>query len=348
MEYRTFGSTGLQVSAIGFGTWPISAGRYGAIDDDEVSRAINRAIDVGINCVDTAPGYGSGHSEEVVGRALGSRRKDVILVTKCGIFSDPVKRMGRDSTRANILKEVDASLRRLGTDWIDVHLVHWPDPEVAFEETAAAMDECVRAGKVRYVGVSNYAVAHMRRFMSVRPLNVQQVGYHLFDRRMEREMFPFCLEQNVGVMVYGSLAHGLLTGAWTGDTSFEDGDWRGTGIAIGQPILRGENFRANVTVVERLKAEVAGPRGVPVTQIALAWVLQHPAVSTALVGARTPTEVDQNVDGAALKLTPAEVGKIDEIMRGARGMHDRFDPFGHPMDDWSPPPIQAASPIPAR
>jgi aryl-alcohol dehydrogenase-like predicted oxidoreductase len=165
---------------------------------------------------------------------------------------------------------------------------------------------------------------------------------------MEREVFPYCLQHNVGVMAYGSLAHGLLTGAWKASTTFDSQDWRAGGIAIGQPIFRGENFLANIAVVNRLRDEVATPRGVPVTQIALAWVLRNPAVSTALVGARTSEEVDQNVDGAALKLTDAEVAKIDEIFTSARGMHDRFDPFGHPMDDWTPPPIAAEVPIPAR
>lgn len=335
MEYRAFGRTGLQVSAIGFGSWPMSGDRYGPIEDDEAVRAVRRALDVGVTCFDSAPGYGSGHAEEVLGRALGSRRNDVVLVTKCGIFWDPAtKTVGRDAGRANILKEIDESLRRLGTDVIDVYLVHWPDPNVPVEETFAVMDELVTAGKIRFAGASNFTLEQLRACMSVRRVDVIQVGYHLFDRRMEREIFPYCAEQGIGVMGYGSLAHGLLTGTFTSDTRFEDPDWRARGVAFGQPILKGDNFRRNRDVVERLKREIAEPRGVPVSQVALAWVLRNPVLSTALVGARTPGEVDQNRAGAELRLTDEEVDRIDAIMGGAAGMISAFTPFRIPVEEW--------------
>jgi myo-inositol catabolism protein IolS len=335
MEYRAFGRTGLSVSATGFGSWPMSGDRYGPIKDEEAIRAIHRALDRGVNCVDTAPGYGVGHAEEVVGRALKGRRQDVILVTKCGLVWDPETRtIGRDASRAHILEEVDASLRRLGTDVIDVYLVHWPDPHVPFEETFAAMDDVVRAGKVRFVGVSNFTVELIRRCMAVRRVDVIQVGYHLFDRRMEREVFPFCAAQGIGVMGYGSLAHGLLTGAFTPETHFDDQDWRARGVAFGQPILKGENLRRNVGVVERLEREVAEPRGVPVSQVALAWVLRNPVVSTALVGARTPAEVDQNAAGAELRLTDEEVARIEAIMQDAAGTISAFTPLRGALEEW--------------
>jgi aryl-alcohol dehydrogenase-like predicted oxidoreductase len=336
MDLRPFGRTGLDVSAIGFGTWPMSGDRYGRVVDEEAIRAIHRSIDLGVNCVDTAPGYGVGHSEDVVGIALKGRRDKVILVTKCGIQYFPTEpRSRRNGTRAHILGQIDESLRRLQTDYVDVYLVHWPDGNTPFEETAAVMDEIVRAGKARFVGVSNYDVGQMKRFMSVRRIDVIQVGYHLFDRRMELEIFPYCLEHGIGVMGYGSLGHGLLTGAFTPETRFDPMDWRARGVAFGQPILGGENFEKNVAVVERLKAEVAAPLGVPVSQVALAWVLRHPALSTGLVGARTPAEVDQNLVGAALKLSDADVAKIDAIMSGAAGMHGVFTPLREAMEVWS-------------
>ena len=335
MEYRAFGRTGLRVSAMGFGSWPMSGDRYGPIEDEEAIRAVRRALDVGVTCFDTAPGYGAGHSEAVLGRALDTRRNDVVLVTKCGIFIPPgSKTAERDGSRANVLREVDESLRRIGTDVIDVYLVHWPDPKVPVEETFAAVDEVVRAGKARFAGVSNFTVEQMQRCMTVRPIDVIQVGYHLFDRRMEREVFPFCAEQGIGVMGYGSLAHGLLTGAFTAETTFDEMDWRFRGVAFGQPILKGDNLRLNVAVVERLKREVAEPRGVPISQVALAWALHNPVVSTALVGARTPAEVDQNVAGAELRLSDDEVARIASIMADAAGTITAFTPLRIPVEEW--------------
>jgi len=335
MQERAFGRTGLQVSAMGFGSWPMSGDRYGPIEDDEAVRAVQRALDAGVTCFDTAPGYGSGHAEQVLGRALGSRRKDIVLVTKCGIFFAPGgKTAERDASRANIMREIEVSLQRLGTDVIDVYLVHWPDPKVPFEETFRALDELVKGGKVRFVGVSNFTVEQMRQCMTVRPIDIVQVGYHLFDRRMEREIFPFCAEQGIGVMGYGSLAHGLLTGAFTSETTFGESDWRFRGVAFGQPILKGENLRRNVAVVERLEQEVATPRGVPVSQIALAWVLRNPVVSTALVGARMPSEVDQNLAGTELRLTDEEVVRIESIMSDAAGQISAFTPLRVPVEEW--------------
>jgi aryl-alcohol dehydrogenase-like predicted oxidoreductase len=337
MRYRPFGRTGLQVSVVGFGCWPMAGDRYGAIEDDDAVRAIHRALDLGVNCVDTAPAYGAGHSEEVVARALEKRRRDVILVTKCGVKVPPPGQPGplRDSSRANILREIDASLGRLRTDWVDVLLVHWPDPGTPFEETMRALEEVVASGRARFVGVSNFTGAMLAECMRTRRVDVSQVGYHMLDRRQERETFPYCQAEGIGVMGYGSLGHGLLTGAFTAATTFEAGrDWRAGGIAFGQPLFRGENLKTNVAVVERLRREIAAPRGATVSQVALAWVLGHPAVSTALVGARTPAEVDANDAGAALELSAAERAAIDTILAGAAGRVREFTPLRPAMEPW--------------
>jgi aryl-alcohol dehydrogenase-like predicted oxidoreductase len=347
MRYRPFGKTGLEVSVVGFGCWPMAGDRYGAIEDDEAIKAIHRALERGVNCVDTAPAYGGGHSEEVVGRALAGRRRDVILVTKCGVKVPPPGQLGplRDASRANILREIDASLRRLHTDWVDVLLVHWPDSGTPFDETMRALDEIVASGRARFVGLSNFTEAMMAECMRARRVDVIQVGYHMFDRRQETETFPYCLAHGIGVMGYGSLGHGLLTGAFTAGTTFDPGrDWRGNGVAFGQPIFRGENFRKNVAVVERLRREVAEPRGVPVSQIALAWVLGHPAVSTALVGARTPAEVDANDAGADLELSGAERAAIDTIISDVAGRVREFTPLRPAMEAWGDE-IPASSPV---
>ena len=337
MRYRPFGRTGLSVSVVGFGCWPMAGDRYGAIEDDEAVKAIHRALERGVNCVDTAPAYGAGHSEEVVARALEGRRRDVILVTKCGVKAPPPGQVGplRDATRANIMMEIDASLRRLRTDWVDVLLVHWPDATTPFDESMRALEEVVASGRARFVGVSNFTGAMMAECLRTRRVDVSQVGYHMLDRRQEQETFPLCLEQGIGVMGYGSLGHGLLTGAFTATTTFDPArDWRGNGVAFGQPIFRGENFRANLRVVERLRAEVAAPRGVPLSQIALAWVLGHPAVSTALVGARTPAEVDANDAGADMDLTAEERARIDGILADVAGRVREFTPLRPAMEPW--------------
>jgi aryl-alcohol dehydrogenase-like predicted oxidoreductase len=233
------------------------------------------------------------------------------------------------------LGEIDASLRRLRTDHVDIYLVHWPDPNTPLEETMAAMDEIARAGKTRLVGVSNFDVGLIEQCRRVRPIDVVQVGYNLFDRRMEREVLPYCREHGIGVMAYGSLAYGLLTGAFSEDETFDPSDWRSGGVAFGQPILRGDSFRHNVRLVRRLRDEVATPRGVTVAQLALAWVLRNPAVTTALVGARTPNEIEENVAAATISLSDAEVARIEAIMAEAAGRVDAFRPFGWAMEVWS-------------
>jgi myo-inositol catabolism protein IolS len=337
MRYRPFGRTGLQVSAVGFGCWPMAGDRYGAIEDDQAVKAIHRALDRGVNCADTAPAYGAGHSEEVVARALEGRRKDVILVTKCGVKVPPPGQLGplRDASRASILREIDASLQRLRTDWVDVLLVHWPDAKTPFEESMRTLEEVVTSGRARFVGVSNFTAAMLAECMGTRRVDVSQVGYHMLDRRQETETFPFCRAHGIGVMGYGSLGHGLLTGAFSAVTSFDLArDWRGGGVAFGQPIFRGDNFKTNLGVVERLRREIAEPRGVPLSQIALAWVLTNPAISTALVGARTPAEVDANDAGAELDLTAGERTAIDAILAGVAGRVREFTPLRPAMEPW--------------
>ena len=218
---------------------------------------------------------------------------------------------------------------------MDVLLVHWPDAGTPFDETMRALEEVVTSGRARFVGVSNFTGAMIAECLGTRRIDVSQVGYHMFDRRQEQETFPTCLEHGIGVMGYGSLGHGLLTGAFTPTTTFDPGrDWRGNGVAFGQPIFRGDNFKANLAVVERLRREIAAPRGVTVSQVALAWVLGHPAVSTALIGARTPAEVDANDAGAELALSAEERVQIDTILAGAAGRVREFTPLRPAMEPW--------------
>lgn len=310
MQYRPFGQTGLEVSAVGFGCWELG-GKYGHFDEKEVIDAVQLAIDLGINCFDTAEGYGFGQSEELLARALGSRRKDVLVVTKFGILY-PERERGRDSRRSMALAAIERSLKFLKTDYVDVYLVHWPDISTSFEETMLALEEVVQSGKARFVGISNFRPEQLQSCMAARRVDVVQYGYHLFDRRMEQEIFPYCQEHQIGLMTYGSLAHGLLTGAFTPETTFDENDWRSKGGAFGLKLFTAENFATNLAVVEALKA-VAARRDKSVANLALSWVLSNPAVSVALIGFRRPEEVRASLGGLDWSLSQEERAEIDAI-----------------------------------
>jgi aryl-alcohol dehydrogenase-like predicted oxidoreductase len=324
MEYRRMGNSDLVVSAIGFGCWEMGGTNYGPVDDQEEIEAVHRAMDLGVTLFDTAPVYGYGHSEEVLGRALGPRRKDVVLVTKCGLTWDPVtKTTKRDSRYSAIMSGVEASLQRLGTDYVDLLLIHWPDVQTPFEESMRALNDVVQQGKARYLGVSNFSSAQLRECVKYARLVANQVGYNLFDRRWEREMFPTAQELGVGIMAYGPLAHGLLTGTFTPQTVFEPPDWRARGVIFGQPLFQRENFLKNLEVVERLK-DVARRLDTSLPRLALAWVLHNPQVSVALSGTRRAAEIEENVRALDVTLTPEILAELDTIMQGAAGQTDQI------------------------
>ena len=271
---RAFGSQPFTL-----GTWPMSGdGNYGEIDETTAIATVHAALDAGVTSFDTAPGYGQGYAERLLGTALAGRRHDAIITTKFGVVAG----RGRDSSPHSILAEIDRSLERLRTDYIDYYVGHWPDRNTPLEDTMRTLDDLVRTGKVRHVGLANYTVDLVRRARTVRPVDVVQVGYSLFDRRMEAELFPYCIEQGIPVMAYGPLAHGLLTDTIREDTTYAASDWRTQGFAIGQPIFAPQNFRANVRIVHRLRDVVAKPKGLTVAQLALSWVLGHRAVTTVL------------------------------------------------------------------
>lgn len=325
MEHRRFGRTDLDVSAIGFGTWPIGGTRYGASDDADAVRAIQSALDAGITCFDTAPSYGAGHAEELLGQALGARRHEAVIVSKGGlIWNEGGYVLGRDSSRARLTALIDESLQRLGTDYLDLYLIHWPDLDTPFAETMDALADLVRAGKTRYVGVSNFTGAQVRTVAAALtdvPLAANQVGFNLFDRRWQRDAFATCAELGVGVMAYGPLAHGLLTGTFTPEMTFAETDWRAAGTIFGQPLLAPGNFQRNIAVVERLRA-FASARGISVPQLALAWVLAHEPVSVALVGARTEREIAEGAAATRFPLAAVDLDAIEAMMQDAAGMTD--------------------------
>jgi aryl-alcohol dehydrogenase-like predicted oxidoreductase len=316
MEYRQFGKTGLKVSAIGFGCWEIG-GTYGRIDETQFQRAVGQAIDNGINCFDTAEAYGMGVSEQALARALGGRRTDVCVVTKFGVGYDEMPNR-RDSSRVRVMASIEKSLQRLQTDHVDVYLVHWPDPNTPLEETMRALDDVVRQGKARYIGVSNFRRAQIETCMRLRRIDGVQYAWNMFDRRMQAEIFPYCAAQEIGVMAYGSLVYGMLSGTFCAGMQFDESDWRSKGGMLGninlfRTLFDPEYFPRNLAAVEELKP-LAAKYNKTLPQFALRWSLTNPVVSTALVGFREPTEVTENLGALGWTISPADIAEIDAIL----------------------------------
>jgi len=310
VETRNLGKSDLKTSVIGFGCWTLGKGQFGFTDEREAIEAVHRAIDLGVNLFDTAAVYGWGTSEELLGRALKGRRHEVTLVTKGGRRWDlETGERGNDSSRGFLSECLEGSLRRLQTDYIDLYLIHWPDESRPFQEPMEVFARWQREGKIRYGGVSNFSVAQMAECLKHFPIVCNQVGYHLFDRRPEGDVLPFCQENGLGLMTYGSLAHGLLTGALTPDTKFGPDDARSLGVMFGQPLYERENYLRNLAIVDRLK-EIATSRGRTVAQLAVAWVLSHPAVTVALTGIRRPSEIEENVGAADWRLTEEDRAEV--------------------------------------
>jgi aryl-alcohol dehydrogenase-like predicted oxidoreductase len=291
---------------------------WGEFDEQEAVTAIRHACEVGVNLFDTAQGYGFGASERLLDRALrddlDKRRDEVVIATKGGLRVTE-DGLVRDSSPAWLRTGVESSLGALGVDHIDIYQVHWPDRSVPFSDTAGTLQELVSEGKIHHVGVSNFDVAQMAEFGKTRPLETLQPPYDLFRRDIEEEILPYAREHDVGVLVYGPLAHGLLTGAMDENTTFAPDDWRS-----GAPFFRGERFRRNLRVVRDL-AKLAGEEfGVSVSQLAIAWTLANPAVHVAIVGTRNPSHIEDSIAAAGLKLSEGDLKQIERIMADALPM----------------------------
>lgn len=313
MRNVTFGRTGLTVSNICLGTWQLG-GEWGPVDRDQAIAAIRRAREHGINFFDSAQAYGFGASEELLGEALASdlihQRDEIVLATKGGIRPEG-DGVVRDSSREWLRQGVESSLRALGVETIDLYQVHWPDPNVPFADTAEALAELVDEGKIAHVGVSNFDAQQMAEFAQRYPVESLQPPYHMFRREAETDALPYAQQHDVGVMAYGPLAHGLLTGALTESTVFDDDDWRSA-----HPAFAGEAYRANLKVVEQL-SELAGELGCQLSQLAVAWVLAHPAVDVAIVGSTNADHVSDAALASALEPSRATLDRIEEILAGA-------------------------------
>jgi aryl-alcohol dehydrogenase-like predicted oxidoreductase len=309
MEKIRLGRSNLQVSRIAFGTWQLG-GDWGATDEAAAVAAIRDAADQGINFFDTAQGYGFGASEQLLARALTGRpREGVVIATKGGLRPTRNGGVVRDASSAWIRRGVDQSLAALGTDYIDLYQVHWPDPNTPFEQTAQVLDELKAEGKIRHAGVSNFDTEQMAEFSRTLSVETLQPPYHLFRRDIEGAILPYTRAHDIGVLVYGPLGHGLLSGAMTADTRFATDDWRSKSSAF-----KGEEYRRNLRVVATLKRFAEFELGTTVSRLAVAWTLANPAVHVAIVGTRDPQHVDDAVAAADLVLDAGTMHAIDEIV----------------------------------
>lgn len=313
MKTTTLGKSGLHVSPIAFGTWQLG-GDWGTFDENAAIETIRRALDLGVNFFDTAQGYGFGASERILGKALRHElmhdRDHVVIATKGGLRPTDTG-LVRDSSPAWLRRGVDASLAALDVDYIDLYQVHWPDPAVPFAETAGALADLVDEGKIKHVGVSNYHPAQMDEFSATLPVETVQPPYHLFRRDIEAELLPYCRAHDVGVLVYGPLAHGLLTGTLNPDSRFAHDDWRRNSA-----VFRGDTYLSNLTVVEEL-GHLAAQLGATVSQLAIAWTLSHPGVHVAIVGARRISHLEDSLGAIDFTLSDADLAEIARIMRSA-------------------------------
>jgi aryl-alcohol dehydrogenase-like predicted oxidoreductase len=314
MELREIGTSGIRASAIGLGTWAIGGWMWGGTDERASIAAIRTAIDEGVTLIDTAPAYGMGRSEEIVGKALTGRRDEVVLATKCGLvwhttkgnhFLDqdgkPVHRyLGPES----IAFEVDQSLRRLGTDRIDLYITHWQDPTTPIAETVGALQDLKQAGKIRAIGASNVTAGDLKAYLAAGGLDAVQEQYSMVHRDIEAEIAPLCMRYGVSILSYSSLALGLLTGKIGPERTFGGDDLR-----RGDPRFSPDNRRKVAEFAEAV-APIAKAHGATLAELVIAWTIRQPGITFALCGARNPDQAMENARAGTIRLGESELTEI--------------------------------------
>jgi aryl-alcohol dehydrogenase-like predicted oxidoreductase len=307
------GRTGLEITRVGFGAWAIGGGGWefgwGPQQDDESIAAIHRALELGVNWIDTAAAYGFGRSEEIVGRALRGLPERPYVFTKSSLLDDGARHVRHVLKRDSILREAEGSLRRLGVDAIDLYQIHWPIPDEDIEEGWAAMATLKERGLVRHIGVSNFDASQLRRIQSIAPVETLQPPYSLIDRAAEAEVLPFAERQGIGVIVYSPMGSGLLTGGITREriAAMPDDDWRKADPRFTEPQLS-----RHLALAARLQA-IGDRHDVTPGAVAVAWALRHPAVDGAITGFRRPDQVDPIVTAASLELTGQDLAQINDV-----------------------------------
>ncbi len=310
LETINIPGTKLNPTRVALGTWAIGGWMWGGSDDADSIRTIKSALHRGINIIDTAPVYGFGHSEEIVGQALAEsgQRQNVIIATKVALDWKNGKPF-RNASKARIAKEIEDSLRRLRTDVIDIYQVHWPDPNTPIAETAEALAALYKAGKIRAIGVSNFNNAQMEAFRAVAPLHTAQPPYNLFEREAEAHVLPYCADHKIATLAYGSLCRGLLSGSMKPETKFTGDDLRRT-----DPKFQAPRFQQYLAAVARLDEFARKNYGKRVLHLAVRWVLDKQPLSIALWGARRPGQLDPVAEVMGWKLDAAALAEIDRIL----------------------------------
>ncbi len=310
MELQQLGASDLTITPIGLGTWAIGGGNWesgwGSQDDDDSIATIHRALDMGVNWIDTAAVYGLGRSEEVVGRALQGISQRPYIFTKCSLIWDEQRKVSSSLKKASVKREAEASLRRLQVERIDLYQMHWPNPDTEIEEGWAAMAELQREGKVRALGVSNFSVSQMERVQRIAPITSLQPPYSLLDRAIEDETLPFCQRHHIGVLAYSPMASGLLSGKMTRArvAALPRDDWRSHSAQFAEPQLS-----RSLYLVETLR-DIGARHGRTAGEVAIAWTLRRPEVTGAIVGARRPEQLDGVIGAGAFRLSAEEIDEI--------------------------------------
>lgn len=307
MEYRELGKTGVKISAVGFGCWAMGAREWGSVSDEESINAVKKAFDVGINFFDTAPFYGFGHSEQILAKALGERRKDIFLATKVGLEWDNSGKLWTNSSPQYVRKDCERSLKNLNTDCTDLLQIHWPDEKTPIADTMGEMLKLQKEGKTRFIGVSNFSIEQIKECSKYGDIVSLQPPYSMIKREVGHHILPFCREQKIGVLAYSPLQQGLLTGKFGEDTKFPENDLRAH-----NPLFNGIAFKVIVRMVDKIKP-LAEKYNKTMAQFAINWTLCNPAVTSAIVGAKRPSQVEDNAAGADWKISEEDLGAIEII-----------------------------------
>jgi len=313
-SFRTLGNSDLRLTPVGFGAWAIGGGNWefawGPQDDNESIGAIHRALDLGVNWIDTAAIYGLGHSEEIVGRALKSTSNKPFVFTKCSMRWHQDRSIYRSLKTESIAEELEGSLRRLGVETIDLYQIHWPNPDTEIEEGWEALARFQKEGKIRWIGVSNFSVEQMKRALKIAPVTSLQPPYSMLRRAIEEEILPFTRFNNIGVINYSPMVSGLLTGKMTAErvAAFPQDDWRRRAVEFNEPRLS-----RNLQLVELLR-EVGNGHNVSPGVVAVAWTLHHPAVTAAIVGGRSAQQVEGLAPALEFRITDEDYARINDFL----------------------------------
>jgi aryl-alcohol dehydrogenase-like predicted oxidoreductase len=314
LPLKTLGNSDLQLTPIGFGAWAIGGGNWdfawGAQDDSESIRAIHQALDEGINWIDTAAIYGLGHSEEIVGQAVKTSTHKPLIFTKCSMRWDAERKIYRSLKAASVQEELEGSLQRLGVETIDLYQVHWPNPDEEIEEGWAELARLQKAGKIRWIGVSNFNVAQMKRAQAIAPITSLQPPYSMLRPAIEQEILPYCQANDIGVINYSPMVSGLLTGRMSAErvASMPADDWRRKAVEFNEPRLS-----RNLKLVEVLR-EIGSAHGVTPGVVAVAWTLHHPAITAAIVGGRSGEQVKGLAPALHFRLSKEEFASIGAFL----------------------------------